>query len=89
MPRKEVSLYGDVDLAIAAWQLRKCDAPDADFFIVKMVNPRSILAGAVNPRGVPVVDVLEAALAVHGQHPRGEEQAMYIFNEILGWSLNP
>ena len=85
VPRREVCLHGDIDLAISAWELRKCESRDADFFLVKTANPKSVLRGALSKNGLPVVDLLEAAIAVYGQVPRGAEQAGFIFTEVLHW----
>ncbi|MDZ4819199.1 MAG: hypothetical protein SGJ20_09530 [Planctomycetota bacterium] len=85
VPRKEVCIFGDVEIAIKAWHLQECEPRDADFLILKLPNPKSVLRGHVTANELPVVDVLEAALAVIGQLPRGAEQAQYIFTEVLHW----
>jgi hypothetical protein len=83
IPRKEVCVHGDISAAIQNWKLHQCDTHDADFFILKMANPKSILNGRVIREGLPVVDILETALSVFGQSPRGEEQADFILRTVL------
>jgi hypothetical protein len=85
VPRKEVCVHGDIATAIQNWNLHRCDARDADFFILRMANPKSVLKGSVIKEGLPVVDVLEAAFSVYGQAPRGEQQAEFIFRNVLHW----
>jgi len=34
---------------------------------------------------LPVVDILEAALSVFPQLPRGPQQANHIIEQVLGW----
>jgi hypothetical protein len=86
VPWREVCFVGDVAAVIADWRLKPCDPRDADFMLSKMAFPKSILRGRAVQSNVPVVDILEAAISVSGQAPRGHEQASHIFEHVLGWS---
>jgi len=78
----------DPEAALAAWDLEACDDRDAHFHLWKARSPQTILRGRVVKDRLPVVDVLQAALDVCDQPPRGAEQAEYITTHVLGWSDN-
>lgn len=86
VPRREVLVHGQIGTALKAWDCHRCDPRDADFIVKRMSNPKSVLRGRVVRDNLPVVDVLEAALSVFGQMPRGTEQAEYIVAKVLCWS---
>ena len=85
VPQREICLQGDIEAAIHAWKLKQCEARDADLFLSKMAYPKSVLRGRTMKENLPVVDIMEAALSVFPQTPRGREQASYLFQHVLQW----
>jgi hypothetical protein len=83
--QRRVHVFGEVESGLEDWSLEACDDRDAHFHLCKARYPQSILRGFLVKDDLPVVDILQAALDVRGQAARGEEQAEYIVNEVLGW----
>jgi len=82
---RELYFFGDAESALAAWDLEPCDDRDAQFHLRKARSVQSILRGRVVQAGLPVVDVLQAALDVCDRAARGTEQSQYILDHVLGW----
>jgi hypothetical protein len=68
-----------------AWELADCDSRDAHLVLVRPRFPESVFRGTVQRKDLPVVDVLQAALDVRSQKPRGGEQADFIIDHVLKW----
>jgi len=84
--QREVYLAGDIESALAAWDLEPCEEHEAHIFLRKARSAQSILRGRVIRANLPVVDVLQAALDVHDQAARGTEQSQYLTRHVLGWT---
>lgn len=82
---REVYASGDPEAALAIWDLEACDERDAHFYLRRAPSVKSIMRGRVLDAGLPVVDVLQAALDVCNHPARGAEQAEYILDHVLGW----
>jgi hypothetical protein len=81
----EVHVEGDLERALETWDLVRCDARDAHVVLRRAPFPQSVFRATSSFDGVPVVDVLQAALDVSRHAARGREQADYIFHDVLGW----
>ena len=55
-------------------------------FSLRVTNSEAIYRGRVIMGGLAYVDVLQAALDVARHPARGEEQASYILDHVLGWT---
>ncbi|HNZ04109.1 MAG TPA: hypothetical protein PKK50_08190 [Myxococcota bacterium] len=86
--KPEIHIFRPVDEILEQLLVEKCDARDADLFLVQPRNlrsgsSRSIVDGAVIVDGRPVVDALQAALDVLRHPARGAEQSEYIVRNVL------
>ena len=55
-------------------------------FILRLTESQAIYRGRVIVDGLSYVDVLQAALDVARHPARGEEQASYILDHVLGFT---
>jgi hypothetical protein len=84
-PRLSVYVEDDFREFMEAWELADCDSRDAHLVLVRPRFPESVFRGTVQRKDLPVVDVLQAALDVRSQKPRGGEQADFIIDHVLKW----
>lgn len=84
--RRQAHVLGSMAEALNQWDLEPCDERDALFVISEPRAKQSILRGLVRVEGIPVVDILQAAVDVAGRPARGREQADYILKGVLGWT---
>jgi len=82
---REVHVFAPLKDALDAWSLEPCDERDAHFVLLQPRAPQSVLRGRVRIQGIPVVDVLQAALDVSVHPARGREQADYLLGHVLRW----
>lgn len=70
---------------VAAWDLGCCGQQEAQVVISEPRHGASVFRAVGVLDGVPVVDVLQAALDVAPMPGRGLEQAEFVVEEILSW----
>lgn len=70
---------------VRAWDLDYCGEREAQLSLVEPRHKASVFRAVENVGGVPVVDILQAALDVVPMTGRGVEQAELIVEEILSW----
>jgi hypothetical protein len=69
----------------AAWLLEPIGLNEAQLMIAEPRYRASVFRGVVDKSGVPIVDLLQAALDVAPMPGRGLEQAEFVIEEILSW----
>jgi hypothetical protein len=70
---------------VGEWDLDYCSEREAQVSLVETRHKASVFRGVEKTDGVPVVDLLQAALDVAPMPGRGFEQAELIVEEILSW----
>ncbi len=80
-----VHIDGGVLELLNLWNLEFSGEPDAQMFFVKPRRSRSVFRGVSRQSGVPVVDILQAALDVASSPNRGLEQAEMIIDRVIKW----
>jgi hypothetical protein len=82
-----VLVEGSSSELIRAWDLDYCGEHEAQLSLVEPRHKASVFRAVGNAGGVPVVDILQAALDVAPTTGRGVEQAELIVEEILSWGM--
>ncbi len=79
------TIFTDVDIGLLAWKwdLEFCGRADAQLLLANTRQRESVFRGAVQIDGIPVVDILQAALDVASFPNRGLEQAEFVVERIL------
>jgi len=75
----------DTRTALEAWSLEETAQRDADF-VLHPTRSESVFRGRVTLDRLRYVDILQAALDVASHPARGEEQANFIVDHVLGWT---
>ncbi|MDD5309660.1 MAG: hypothetical protein PHU25_20265 [Deltaproteobacteria bacterium] len=70
---------------VAAWDLGFCGQQEAQVMIAEPRHRASVFRAVGLIDGLPVVDILQAALDVAPMPGRGLEQAEFVIEEILSW----
>lgn len=70
---------------VAAWDLGFCGQQEAQVMITEPRHRASVFRAVGLIDGLPVVDILQAALDVAPMPGRGLEQAEFVIEEILSW----
>jgi hypothetical protein len=83
--RPELHIFEDPNAILSRLELDPCDEEQADFVLIRAPYYESIIRGVSRRHGLPVVDILQAALDVAHHQARGREQAEYIAEHVLGW----
>jgi len=79
-----VLVHGEsVPALVGAWDLQYCSEAEAQLVFVNQQAEESVFRGVIRQAGVPVVDILQAALDVAPMPNRGIEQAELIVERIL------
>ena len=84
-PIPEIYVEGPRAEILRRWALEETHERDAHVSL-RITSSQAIFRGRVVIDGLSYVDVLQAALDVSRHPARGEEQASYLLDHVLGWS---
>jgi hypothetical protein len=79
----EIHVLGSWEREMPAWSVERCEAEQANLFLVPSLNPTSVERGSVAGNDLATVDILQAALDVVHSTARGAEQARFLNDHIL------